>query len=161
MPSAAEEVLTHGERVDRLTRALLMDGCTYGSVYKTDWLRRRAGLYLDKAVPMKPAEVDACNLSWLAVWDEARALFRTEHKMEFRSVGSGSYEVVQPRDQARVALDDMDVSLRKAARKAVSSIVNTNTDLLSEHESRSHADSLEYARDMQRFLRRQLKKRPG
>ena len=83
----------------------------------------------------------------------------TERQMYLRSVGSGSYAIVIPEEQAHVAAEDAARSILGELNKANRVIDHTNTDVLTPEQLRRHDDfAADHAARAQLF-RRELRRR--
>ena len=118
------------ELTERLLHAI--EGrLVYGATFRTAELRSIVGLTEDS---------QSTHLRWMTVCGALRLQLLNERQMYLRSVGSGSYTIITPDEQAKVAAEDEVRAIRHALNKASNIVDNTNVDMLDAAETTRHDD---------------------
>jgi len=122
----------------------------YGASFLTADLRDTVGLSEDSK---------AANIRWMSVCRIMKDTLMEDRQMYLRSVGSGSYTIVLPEEQAMIASEDATRTILDGLNKANRVIDHTNTDRLTPDQLRRHDDfAADHAARAQLF-RRELRRR--
>lgn len=129
---------------------VLEDELRYGATLQTAHLRSLVGLGDDAR---------ETNLLWLSVCEIFKARLLRDHRMYLRSVGSGSYAIIDPRQQVQVAGEDEVWAIYRAISRADEIVAYTNTDDFNDAEMRKHDDLAADRAARAQLFRRELRRR--
>lgn len=92
-----------------------------------------------ESTPLKIAE--KAKLQWLGQFDKLKTALLERHQIDLKNVPGLGYCIVPPRDQSRMALEDMVVGMKKLIRNGMDRSINVDRALLSPDERRQDADT--------------------
>ena len=131
-----------------------------GDIVTHEWLCEKFGIpFVNPDVPMPPKEYDALRIRYLAQMKTFRTFILEEYKVDLRSKHGIGYVVIEAREQAEKAYEDMEREIRKAVRKGARRVINVDFSQLTNEESQDYRRQLEkfgVFKSMMRKARRQL-----
>ncbi len=125
----------------------------FGFVLNKKWLMEK----FDIPEPVSVEDVQESELAFLSNFERFRSELLENNFMDIVSIGKGNYQVIHPKDQAKVALLDWGKAMSKEGKRLKRRSSFVNTSVLSESERQEHTQVVAKVATIQSmFNRRKL-----
>lgn len=119
-------------------KELVEEGLPYGRVLDKAMLAAKFGL----REPLTAADQCRFQMDFLQQFQELKAELLEEHRLDLRTMyGESAWEVVEPKAQTELAMDEGMKELRRAARKMARRLAFIRHEELDDDQRRKNADA--------------------
>lgn len=144
--------------VDRALAKFRKAAFKYGDVVPKDWLWESFGLRRPEDDDSY-ADAKEANLQYLEIMNDFAAQLLTNDKIFLRNRWGEGYELVQPAEQADVAVQDFADGFGKLMHRAKRVVMHVNEAGLSDEERSRRSDALARLVDLENLSKGRLKPR--